>query len=88
LKNHISRIIAALGDVCPFLSVVIPAICDRLGHDDIVEPAEEIRLELVILLVLLIEKCDKSASLIANDASFILQHSLLDSYPEVRKVHF
>ena len=68
-----------------FLSFIIPVVVQRLGQQDIVEPSEELRLSLVKLLLLLVESCKKKMGPYVDDMVKILQRTIIDPYPEVKK---
>ena len=57
----------------------------RLGQLEITEPSEEIRLQLVGLAVLLVELTRKNIAPYLDDLIRILQRTIVDSYPEVKK---
>lgn len=61
----------------------------RLGGAEIVEPSEEVRLQLVQFVSLVVKRCD-AANLPAYLTDFvtILQRTITDPYPEIKKVHF
>jgi dynein assembly factor 5 len=70
------------------LSLLIPAFVQRLGTNDIVEPSEEIRLKSISLLF---EICrtysnGNKLSLYLNEWIIILKRTIIDPYPEVRKL--
>lgn len=67
------------------LDNIIPALVKRLGQQDILEPSEEIRLQAVNLLCILIEKCSQNIAPFVGEIIKILQQTLGDSYPEVKK---
>ncbi|KAL5019260.1 hypothetical protein ScPMuIL_004982 [Solemya velum] len=68
-----------------YLSYVIPVLVQRLGQQEIVEPSEEIRLILIQLFSLLIQKSGKKLSVYLDDCIKILQRTIVDPYPEVKK---
>ena len=64
----------------------------RLAEKDIVEPSEEVRLELVQVLSRLLDSCDASAPSVTlkvhvEDMLRILARTLTDPYPDIKKVH-
>lgn len=67
------------------LHLLIPVIVQRLGQQEINEPSEELRLELVKCLTKLIEISGKSVSMFLDDLIKILQQTIVDPYPEVKK---
>lgn len=68
------------------LPYIIPVIVQRLGQPEIVEPSEELRLEIVDLLKQIIESSGKKISVYLDDVIKILQRTLIDPYPEVKKL--
>ena len=68
-----------------FLSFAIPVVVQRLGQQDIVETSEEMRLSLVKLLLMLVESCKKRMGPYVDDMVKILQRTIVDPYPEVKK---
>jgi dynein assembly factor 5 len=66
------------------LALLLPTFVQRLGMNDITEPSEEIRLKSVALLL---ELCrGKRLGLYLNEWISILKRTIVDPYPEVRKV--
>jgi dynein assembly factor 5, axonemal len=86
--TYVSMYIAQYGtdktsfDQC--LTAIMPVLVQRLGAIDIVEPSEEIRLKSVTLLVDLC-RGDRLA-LFLNEWINILKHTIVDPYPDVRKL--
>ena len=68
-----------------FLSYIIPVLVQRLGQQEITEPSEELRLMLVELLTKLVELSGKCLAAYLDDLVKILQRTLMDPYPEVKK---
>ncbi len=68
-----------------FLSYVIPFLVQRIGQQDIIEQSEEMRLQLVQLLKYLIEVSNKNIGVYVDDCVKILQRTIVDPYPEVKK---
>lgn len=67
------------------LPYLIPCLAQRLGEKDIVEPAEELRLSAVELLVLTVEVCGKHLSPYLNEMMNILQKTIVDPFPDVKR---
>ncbi|NXG34853.1 DAAF5 factor, partial [Dromaius novaehollandiae] len=67
------------------LPVVLPALAQRLCPLQGCEPCEELRLGLVQLLGLLLQRCGASMAPYLSDVTRILQATLLDDYAEVRR---
>lgn len=69
-------------DCLPYL---MPALAQRLGGKDILEPAEELRLALMEMLSLLVEVCGKQIAPYLEDLIKILQRTITDPFAEVKK---
>jgi len=67
------------------LPVLLPALAQRLCPPQGSEPSEELRLGLVQLLRLLLQRCGACAVPYLTDVTRILQATLLDHYAEVRR---
>ncbi|XP_030315959.1 dynein assembly factor 5, axonemal isoform X1 [Calypte anna] len=67
------------------LPVLLPALAQRLCPPQGFEPSEELRLGLVQLLGLLLQRCGASLTPYLSDVIRILQTTLLDKYAEVRR---
>eukprot|EP00794_Sanderia_malayensis_P015658 gene15658-17238_t len=68
-----------------FLQYIIPVLVDRLGNKEIVEHTEEIRLLQVEAITQLIELCKEKISLYVKDVIQILEMTLADPFPDVKK---
>ena len=78
----------SMGSVCDaseFLPYIIPVLVQRLGQQDIVEQSEEIRLNIVVFLTQLIDFTKKKIGAYVDDMVKILQRTIVDPYPEVKK---
>nr|XP_021327043.1 dynein assembly factor 5, axonemal-like isoform X2 [Danio rerio] len=69
-------------DCLPYL---MPALAQRLGGKEILEPAEELRLALMEMLSLLVEVCGKQIAPYLEDLIKILQRTITDPFAEVKK---
>ncbi|XP_075035743.1 dynein axonemal assembly factor 5 [Mixophyes fleayi] len=67
------------------LPYLVPAITQRLGGPEIVEPSEELRLGLTQLLILLVEVCGKKLRPYLDEMIKILQRTIIDPFPDVKK---
>ncbi|XP_064635749.1 dynein axonemal assembly factor 5-like [Lineus longissimus] len=67
------------------LPYIVPLLVQRLGQQEIIEASEEIRLDLVRLLGLIIGFAGKNNSVYLDDMMKILQRTIVDPYPEVKK---
>ena len=68
------------------LAYVMPVLITRLGQQDITEPSEELRLQMMIMLTSFTDLCGSKMSPYLNDIVAILQRTLVDPYHEVKKV--
>ena len=73
-------------DVGVFLPLMIPVVVARLGMQEITEPSEELRLSLVSLLTALVGLCREKMAPYLSDMVMVLQNTIVDPYPEVKKV--
>ncbi|XP_076458968.1 dynein axonemal assembly factor 5-like [Babylonia areolata] len=67
------------------LSYVFPVLVQRLGQQEIVEPSEELRLQLVELFSLLVDRAGQKLPAYLDDSVKILQRTLMDPFPDVKK---
>ena len=67
------------------LSYVFPVLVQRLGQQEIVEPSEELRLQLVELFSVLVDKSGQKLPAYLEDSVKILQRTLVDPFPDVKK---
>ncbi|KAJ3207731.1 HEAT repeat-containing protein 2 [Dinochytrium kinnereticum] len=81
----ISGFTNAVEDILPFLPYILPAYSSRLSELEIVEPSEEIRLELVSTLIAMVDKAGPAFAPGVDETVKILGRTLLDPYPEVKK---
>ena len=81
-----SRFAKQVADMSQFLPYVIPAVVQRLGQPELVEPCEEIRLSTVEMLLSVIEICGEKVGVYIDDLIKILQRTLVDPFHDVRKV--
>ncbi|XP_017669116.1 PREDICTED: dynein assembly factor 5, axonemal [Lepidothrix coronata] len=70
---------------CEALPVLLPVLAQRLCPPPAAEPSEELRLGLVQLLLLLLQRCGPAAAPYLGDIVRVLQATLLDHYAEVRR---
>lgn len=59
---------------------------NALGANEITEPSEEIRLNLVTFLTSIVSRSATGIAPYLNDVIIILQKTIVDPYPEVKKV--
>lgn len=74
-----------VSDVSVFLPLIMPVVVARLGTQEVTEPSEELRLSLVSFLAALVERCRSQITPYLNDITCILQRTIVDPYPEVKK---
>lgn len=87
-ENAIKFIVVTIDKVSQpeeFMHCIVPVLLQRLGQQDIVEPSEEIRLQLIKLLGKLLDKCAKNIELYVQDLVKILARTVLDKFHEVKK---
>ena len=70
------------------LALLLPVLVSRLGLEKVPEPSEELRLQLLHLLSSLVEVCSTDMTPYLDDVLLILQHTIVDPYPESKKVRF
>lgn len=68
------------------LALLLPVLVSRLGSEDITEPSEELRLQLLHLLSLVVQLSSVEMTPYLNDIILILQRTIVDPYPELKKV--
>lgn len=81
----LSQFLEKIPEAHEFLPFVIPVITQRLGQPELIEPSEELRLQLVILVQQIVSLVDKKIAPYLDDVIKILQHTIVDQYPEVKK---
>lgn len=81
----LSEIIGQVSDPHDFLQFIIPVLVQRLGQLNVVEPMEEVRLQLVELTHKLIELNTKRIAPYLDDLIKILQRTITDQFAEVKK---
>ena len=65
---------------------MMPVLAARLGTPEITEPSEELRLNYVTYLTFIVGICAAKMAPYLSDMISILQRTLVDPYPEVKKV--
>lgn len=66
----------------------MPVFAARLGTLEIIEPSEELRLNYVTYLSSVVGICAAKMAPYLSDMISILQRTLVDPYPEVKKVTY
>uniref|UniRef100_A0A8C6TL32 Dynein axonemal assembly factor 5 n=1 Tax=Neogobius melanostomus TaxID=47308 RepID=A0A8C6TL32_9GOBI len=67
------------------LPYLMPCLAQRFGEKDIVESAEELRLSALEMLTLTVEVCGKHLAPYLNEMINILQRSIIDPFPDVKR---
>ncbi|KAE8283195.1 Dynein assembly factor 5, axonemal [Larimichthys crocea] len=67
------------------LPYLMPCLAQRLGEKEILEPAEELRLSAVEMLTLSVEVCGKHLAPYLNEMMNILQRTIGDPFPDVKR---
>ncbi|KAF0032693.1 hypothetical protein F2P81_014983 [Scophthalmus maximus] len=67
------------------LPYLMPCLAQRLGESEILEPAEELRLSAVEMLTLTVEVCGKHLAPYVNEMINILQRTIVDPFPDVKR---
>ncbi|XP_061892704.1 dynein axonemal assembly factor 5-like [Entelurus aequoreus] len=67
------------------LPYLMPCMAQRFGEKEILEPAEELRLSAVKMLTLTVEVCGKQLAPYLNEMINILQRTIVDPFPDVKR---
>uniref|UniRef100_A0A3Q3X073 Uncharacterized protein n=1 Tax=Mola mola TaxID=94237 RepID=A0A3Q3X073_MOLML len=67
------------------LPYLMPCLAQRLGEKEIREPAEELRLSAMEMLTLTLEVCGKRLAPYLTEMINILQRTIVDPFPEVKR---
>ncbi|XP_042361506.1 dynein axonemal assembly factor 5-like [Plectropomus leopardus] len=67
------------------LPYLMPCLAQRLGEKEILEPAEELRLSAVEMLTLTVDVCGKHLAPYLTEMINILQRTVVDPFPDVRR---
>ncbi|KAI4878326.1 hypothetical protein NFI96_024324, partial [Prochilodus magdalenae] len=67
------------------LPYLMPCLAQRLGGKEVLEPAEELRLSMVELLSLTVEVCGRNLAPYLDDMIRILQKTIIDPFPDVKR---
>lgn len=67
------------------LPYLMPCLAQRFGEKEILEPAEELRLMAVEMLTLTVEVCGKHLAPYLNEVMSILQRTIVDPFPDVKR---
>ncbi|KAL6102916.1 dnaaf5 [Pungitius sinensis] len=67
------------------LPYLMPCLAHRLGEKELLEPAEELRLSAVEMLTLAVEVCGKHLAPYLTEIIHILQRTIVDPFPDVRR---
>ena len=80
------RCVNVVNTPVPYLPLIIPILVARLASQEANEPSEEIRLSLVEFLDSLIDSSGHDIAPYCHDIISILRVTIVDPYPEVKKV--
>ncbi|XP_014783487.1 dynein axonemal assembly factor 5 [Octopus bimaculoides] len=80
-----SELLTMVPGQCEYLPYLIPVLVQRLGQQEIMENSEEVRLILVRLLIKAMELNGKKIGVYLNDVIKILQRTIIDNYPQIKK---
>ena len=83
--SYLTTAIQKIQNIQDFLPYIIPVFVQRLGQQEIIEPSEELRLDLVVALSVIIECSQKEMASYLDDVIKILQRTIVDPYPDLRK---
>lgn len=72
--------------VIEFLPLLLPVLVSRLGSEEVTEPSEELRLQLLLLLSAVVKACAAGMAPYLDDMILILHRTIVDPYPELKKV--
>jgi len=86
ISMHTHSFAPIVQDIAVFLPYIVPVLVARLSTQEITEPSEELRLSLVSLLSSFIDLCSSNMAPYLSDTVSILQRTIVDPYPEVKKV--
>uniref|UniRef100_A0A3Q4G3X0 Dynein axonemal assembly factor 5 n=1 Tax=Neolamprologus brichardi TaxID=32507 RepID=A0A3Q4G3X0_NEOBR len=67
------------------LPYLMPCLAQRFGENEILEPAEELRLSAVEMLTLIVEVCGKNLAPYLSEVINILQRTIVDPFPDVKR---
>jgi len=67
------------------VSYIIPILVQRLGQQEITEPSEEIRDELIQLMAVFIQQLERKNAVYLDDYIKILSRTICDPFPEAKK---
>lgn len=81
----VEKYIELTGDIESTSPLIVPMLVQRLGQQDLIEPSEELRLQLTQLATALVQLSKKKNGLYLDDYIKVLQRTLIDPYYEVRK---
>ncbi|KAF6020840.1 HEATR2 [Bugula neritina] len=83
--STVEKYLELTNDYSTVLPAIVPYLVQRLGQQEIIEPSEELRLQLSQLTTKLVCLSEKQNSLYLDDYIKVLQRTLVDPFYEVRK---
>ncbi|XP_077411849.1 dynein axonemal assembly factor 5 [Vanacampus margaritifer] len=81
----ISEFIRCVPEPQESLPYLMPCLAQRFGEKEILEPAEELRLSATEMLTLMVEVCGKQLAPYLNEMINILQRTVVDPFPDVKR---
>ncbi|XP_019728640.1 dynein assembly factor 5, axonemal [Hippocampus comes] len=81
----ISEFVRCVPEPQESLPYLMPCLAQRFGEKEILEPAEELRLSATEMLTLTVEVCGKQLAPYLNEMINILQRTLVDPFPDVKR---
>ena len=100
--TYFYRFMGVVKDPYHFLPLIVPVVVSRLGTNEITEPSEELRycrktsdninscfygrLTLMTFLTSVVTQCSEKMAPYLTDLVTILKQTIIDPFPEVKKV--
>ncbi|XP_061701103.1 dynein axonemal assembly factor 5 [Syngnathoides biaculeatus] len=81
----ISEFIRCVPEPHECLPYLMPSLAQRFGEQELLEPAEELRLSAMQMLTLTVEVCGKQLAPYLNEMINILQRTVVDPFPDVKR---
>ncbi|XP_061556656.1 LOW QUALITY PROTEIN: dynein axonemal assembly factor 5-like [Phycodurus eques] len=81
----ISEFIRCVPEPQESLPYLMPCLAQRFGDKELLEPAEELRLSATRMLSLTVEVCGKQLAPYLNEMMNILQRTVVDPFPDVKR---
>ncbi|GAB1607799.1 dynein assembly factor 5, axonemal-like [Argonauta hians] len=81
----LTELLSNVSDQCDYLPYLMPVLVQRLGQPEMIENSEEVRLILLRLVIKVTELNGKKISVYLDDIIKILQRTIVDNYPQIKK---